>query len=95
MTVGMPTAMTGTPIVCAEISLRLLFRPLPGVMPVSDNCTVAARRAILRDMSASMAMTAVGWILPTTPLMISALSTPVWPSTPGEMAATSPSWNSR
>ena len=88
MTVGTPTATTGMPSVRALMALRWLPTPLPGISPVSPNCTVAHSRSRHRAASASMAMTAALPVACTAPRSSSSVSMPVAASTPGASAAT-------
>ena len=55
---------------------------------MSVSCTVVPSRDSRRDESASITITAAGEMPRTTDSNISAVSIPVWPSTPGASAAT-------
>lgn len=86
MTVGTPTAMTGTPMVRRSKAVRVLPMPLPGTIPVSASCTVQQRRFSSQAARASTAIKVpapLAWAIPRT---ISALSSPVEARTPGAKA---------
>ena len=89
-TVGTPMAITGTPSVSLFSGERLLPMPAPGFIPVSESCIVEFMRLMLLAARASMATTASGFTFSTIPFIISAVSMPVIPSTPGDTAATLP-----
>ena len=84
----MPTASTGTPRVSLFSAARWFPTPEPGMMPVSESCTVAHTRSQRREARASMAMTRDGRTSATRPRTASADSTPVVPSTPVRNTAT-------
>ena len=60
---------------------------------MSEICTVRFSLLEFLAASASMAMTASGFVSLTTPLMISTVSIPVCPMTPGTMALRSRTWS--
>jgi len=70
ITVGIPIAITGTPILSRFILLRLFPILDPGAMPVSAICMVVAMRSILRDASKSTTMISSGLVRSTVFLMI-------------------------
>ena len=86
-TVGTPIAITGIPNVCWFTSFRLFCTPAPGAMPVLLICTVVPNLSILLEARASITTTAAGFVLSVKDKMISAVSIPVCPNTPGAMAA--------
>ena len=88
MTVGTPTAMTGTPRVSRSSASRWFPTPEPGVMPVSEIWIVRQSRSGSEQASASTAITASGRRSAATALTIRAASMPVEPSTPGERTQT-------
>ena len=88
MTVGTPTAITGTPRAARSTARRWLPTPEPGIRPVSLSCTVAHSRWRLRAARASMAMTAAGRMWAAAPCISSSVSSPVRASTPVHRAET-------
>ena len=60
MTVGIPTATTGTPSSSRVSAARWFPTPDPGATPASAICTVVSSRSALRAASASSASTASG-----------------------------------
>ena len=62
ITVGTPMAITGTPILFSESSLRAFATPLPGDIPESEICIVVPRRLTSAQARASTAIIPAGFI---------------------------------
>ena len=84
----MPIAITGIPRLSSVISSLLLPTPPPGTIPVSESCIVLLILSILLEANASITINNFGFILSTTPFIISTVSIPVVPNTPGAMLLT-------
>ena len=91
ITVGTPSASTGTPILSLLIPTLWFPTPEPGLIPLSDNCIVVFSLDIFLAARASMAITADGFTCFAMPLIISAVSSPVSAMTPGITAHILPS----
>ena len=76
----------GTPSVSALIARRWFPMPEPGEMPEVPSWMLVASREAERAQSASMAMISSGFTSTAAPRTSSAVSIPVWPSTPGVTA---------
>ena len=87
-TVGTPTAIVGMPRVCRLIAMRLLPTPEPGLIPESATWIVVCSRSRRRAARASITITRAGLIRWTRAEIISPVSIPVVPRTPGERAQT-------
>lgn len=87
-TVGTPMAITGTPRDFSLISLLWFPTPEPGHIPEVLICTVLPNLSVLLEARASITITAQGFMLFATLAIISALSIPVLPKTPGTIPAT-------
>ncbi len=87
-TVGMPTAITGIPML-SRLSACLWFpTPEPGLIPVSVICIVRFRRLVPRAASASTAIMTSGPVSFVMPRTISIDSIPVCAITPGTILLT-------
>ena len=82
-TVGIPTAITLTPKFSSFICFLLFPTPAPGDIPVSPIWIVVFTLSTFLAAKASIHITKSGLIFSTTPLIISTVSIPVTPSTPG------------
>ena len=87
-TVGTPIAITFTPRLSSFICFLLFPTPAPGDMPVSPICIVVLTLSTRLAASASIHITTSGLTLSTVPLIISTVSTPVIPRTPGAIEHT-------
>ena len=87
-TIGTPIAITGIPKVFWLISFRAFPTPAPGTIPVSASWTVLLILSILFDDKLSITIISFGFIFSTIPLIISIVSIPVVPKTPGAIAVT-------
>ena len=65
------SAITGIPKVSSDISFLVFPTPAPGTIPVSDNCIVLLILSILLEAKASITITSFGFVLSTTPFIIS------------------------
>ncbi len=70
------------------ISFLVFPTPAPGTIPVSEICTVQLILSILLEHKLSITINNLGLIFSTTPLIISIVSIPVVPNTPGAIALT-------
>ena len=87
-TIGTPIAITGMPKVFSLNSFLAFPTPAPGIIPVSAICIVLLILSILFEAKLSITITSLGCILSTIPFIISEVSIPVVPKTPGEIAVT-------
>ena len=87
-TIGTPTAITGTPNVFLLSSFLVLPTPAPGTIPVSEICIVLLILSMLFDAKLSITIINLGFTLSTTPFIISKVSIPVVPNTPGAIVHT-------
>ena len=88
-TVGTPIPMTFTCRFSRDNPILWFPTPEPGLMPVSVIWIVLFSLLVLRAASASMAITTSGFVIATTPSMISEVSIPVCAITPGMIPLTS------
>ena len=85
---GIPIAITFTPKVFSVSSFLAFSTPAPGTIPVSAICIVLLILSMLLEARLSITITNFGLTLSTIPFIISDVSIPVVPITPGDIAAT-------